>query len=225
MELKRITKVYPGAGEPAHVLNNVDLRVSAGESLAIIGPSGCGKSTLLNIMGTLDGPTSGTVNFDGRNMLTLNDRERADFRNRSLGFVFQFHHLLPQCTALENVLVPTLVNRQTEHARARGTHLLDRVGLASRMHARPGELSGGECQRVAVARALINSPRLLLADEPTGSLSREGALDLTTLLLELNREEHITLVAVTHSLEVAEMMGSVLELKNGALIVRRGNAV
>lgn len=225
LELRRVFKTYPGAGEPAPVLNGIDLRVASGESLAIIGPSGCGKSTLLNIMGTLDAPTSGTVNFDGRDVVTLTDRERAEFRNRAIGFVFQFHHLLPQCTALENVLVPTLVNRQAKDARERGMHLLERVGLASRKDARPGELSGGECQRVAVARALINTPRLLLADEPTGSLSREGALDLTKLLLELNQEERITLVAVTHSLEVAEMLGCIYKLNGGALTARRGNAV
>lgn len=225
MELTRIIKSYPGAGASTLVLNGIDLRVAAGESLAIVGPSGCGKSTLLNIMGTLDEPTSGTIAFDGRDLVTLSDRERAVFRNRSIGFVFQFHHLLPQCTALENVLVPTLVNRPTEDARERAKRLLERVGLTSRMHARPGALSGGECQRVAVARAIINSPRILLADEPTGSLSRDGALDLMRLLLELNQEEHITLVAVTHSPEVAEMMGCIYELRNGALIERHGNAV
>ena len=217
LDLRQVSKTYSGPGGDTPVLNGIDLRVAPGESLAIIGPSGCGKSTLLNIMGTLDEPTSGKVTFDGRDVLTLRDCERALFRNQSIGFVFQFHHLLPQCTALENVLVPTLVNRQAEDARERGVRLLERVGLADRMASRPGALSGGERQRVAVARALINKPRLLLADEPTGSLSQEGAADLAKLLLELNQEENMALVAVTHSVEVAHMMGRILELKSGVL--------
>ena len=217
LNLEQVTKEYPAAPAPTRVLTGIDLRVEPGESLAVVGPSGCGKSTLLNIMGTLDTPTSGTVAFDGRDLSTLDNTERARFRNQSIEFVFQLHHLLPQCTALENVLTPALVNRGSKDAQEYAMHLLERVGLAGRAENPPGELSGGERQRVAVARAIVNRPRLLLADEPTGSLSREGAENLTRLILDLNREESMTLVVVTHSMEVARMMGRVLELRNGAL--------
>ena len=212
-----VTKAYEGASDSAAVLNGLDLRVETGETLAIVGPSGCGKSTLLNLIGALDRPTSGDIVFRGRNLLELSDTELAEFRNRSIGFVFQLHHLLPQCSVLENVLVPTLVNKAAENPRERASSLLERVGLGDRMTYRPGRLSGGERQRVAVVRALINRPRLLLADEPTGSLSREGAEDLTRLMLELNREEDMTLIVVTHSEAVAGMMDRVLELDDGRL--------
>lgn len=217
LNLTDITKVYPGTPDPVRVLAGVSLDVASGESLAIVGPSGCGKSTLLNIIGTLDTPTSGSLTFDGRDILTFDDAERAQFRNQSVGFVFQLHHLLPQCTALENVLVPALVRSGSDDAHPRAMQLLKRVGLANRLRNRPGELSGGERQRVAVARALINRPRLLLADEPTGSLSRQGADDLARLLLELNEEEGLALVVVTHSPSVARMMGRVLVLRGGVL--------
>ncbi len=222
LSLEQVTKEYDAAPAPNRVLSGVDLRVAPGESLAVVGPSGCGKSTLLNIIGTLDTPTSGALTFDGRDLLTLNDRERARFRNESIGFVFQLHHLLPQCTALENVLTPTLVNGRAAQAREHAVQLLERVGLGKRMTSPPSELSGGERQRVAVARALINRPRLLLADEPTGSLSREGAGELTRLLLELNREEGMALITVTHSMEVARMMSRVLELRGGTLQPQTG---
>lgn len=222
--IERVTKDYPGVPEPTKVLAGIDLQVAPQESLAIVGPSGCGKSTLLNVIGTLDTPTSGKLFFDSRDLLTLSDTERAQFRNRSIGFVFQLHHLLPQCTALENVLAPTLVNPDAQDARDRACGLLERVGLAGRIDYRPGELSGGERQRVAVARALINQPPLLLADEPTGSLSREGSEDLARLLLELNREEGMTLLVVTHSLDVARMMDRVLELRGGVLSPYPGEA-
>jgi lipoprotein-releasing system ATP-binding protein len=218
VELDNVTKEYESYPEPTKVLSGIDLRVGTGETVAVVGPSGCGKSTLLNLVGTLDRPTSGTVQFDGRDLSELTEAETALFRNRHIGFVFQLHHLLPQCTVLENVLVPTLVNKETSGARDRAVHLLDRVGLGDRMTRRPGLLSGGERQRVAVVRALINKPRLLLADEPTGSLSRDGAEDLTRLMLELNREEGLTLIVVTHSNEVAKMMGRVLELREGTLV-------
>ena len=147
LNIEQVTKEYPGAPEPTRVLTGIDLRVEPGESVAVVGPSGCGKSTLLNVIGTLDTATSGTVTFDGRDLSTLNDTERARFRNQSIGFVFQLHHLLPQCTALENVLTPTLVNRDAKAARAYAVHLLERVGLAERAEYPPGELSGGERQR------------------------------------------------------------------------------
>ena len=191
--------------------------------MAIVGPSGCGKSTLLNLIGTLDSPTSGGITFRDQDLQKLSGAELARFRNRSIGFVFQLHHLLPQCSALENVLVPTLVNKEADRPRERAIRLLDRVGLGERLSYRPGQLSGGERQRVAVVRALINQPSLLLADEPTGSLSREGAEDLARLMLELNREEDMTLIVVTHSEAVARMMDRVLELSDGQLRPEAGN--
>lgn len=217
LTLEGVTKSYEGVEGPSTVLEGIDLRLAAGETVAIVGPSGCGKSTLLNLIGALDRPTSGRITFDGESLGALTDKELAEFRNTMIGFVFQLHHLLPQCSALENVLVPTLVRKSTENPRARALHLLERVGLKDRIHYRPGQLSGGERQRVAVVRALINGPRLLLADEPTGSLSREGAQDLAELMLELNREEGLTLLVVTHAMGVAQKMGRVLELKDGKL--------
>lgn len=218
LELKGVSKTYEGAGDGVPVLTGIDIRVERGETLAIVGPSGCGKSTLLNLIGALDRPTSGDVIFEGRNLGDLNDTALAEFRNQSVGFVFQLHHLLPQCSAIENVLVPTLVNKSAENPRERAQHLLERVGLKDRMTYRPGQLSGGERQRVAVVRALINKPSLLLADEPTGSLSRKGTEELSQLLLELNREEGMTLIVVTHSVAVAQTMGRCLELEDGKLV-------
>lgn len=199
------------------VLRGVDLDVRGGESVAVVGPSGCGKSTLLNIIGTLDRPDTGSVEFGGTDLLTMDEKATAEFRNARIGFVFQLHHLLPQCSVLENVLVPSLVNRNADNAKARALELLERVGLSHRLSHRPGMLSGGERQRVAVVRALINRPQLLLADEPTGSLDREGADELVRLLLELNREKHLTLIMVTHSMRLAEKMDRVLTLEAGTL--------
>ena len=222
LELLDIAKRYDVPDEPDgyHVLKDVSLRVEAGESVAITGPSGSGKSTLLNIIGALDRPTSGRVLLEGRDLSQLSDKELTAIRNREIGFVFQLHHLLPQYTALENVLVPTLAKTgraSEDDAEARARHLLERVGLGHRLLYRPGKLSGGERQRVAVVRALINAPKLLLADEPTGSLDHSSAEDLTQLLGELNREEGVTLILVTHSLELAEHAGRVLELSDGVL--------
>ena len=218
LELRGVSKEFGGASQPTVVLRGVDLSVAADDTLAIVGPSGCGKSTLLNLAGALDRPTSGEISFNGKDLLALDDQELAEFRNRSIGFVFQSHHLLPQCTALENVLIPSLVNKDTENSRARAEQLLERVGLAERINSRPGQLSGGERQRVAVVRALINKPSLLLADEPTGSLSQSGAQSLSELLLEVNREEGAALIVVTHSDSVARTMGRVLELVEGKLV-------
>ena len=221
--LAAVTKRYedPGGGDAVpDVLKGVDLRLNAGESLAIVGPSGSGKSTLLNIIGTLDEPTSGTVELDGRELSALSESERADLRSREVGFVFQSHHLLPQCTVLENVLVPTLALRDSserEGAGRRAENLLERVGLSDRLSHRPGQLSGGERQRVAVVRAVINEPKLLLADEPTGNLDLAAAENLATLLVELNKETGVTLILVTHALDLAEQMGQVQELRDGAL--------
>jgi len=223
LELKAVGKTYGAIDSPAavRVLDGIDLRVEAGDALAVVGPSGCGKSTLLNIMGGLDRPSSGAVIFDGRELATLTDVDLAQFRNRAIGFVFQQHHLLPQCTVLENVLIPTLAERQSRAAQRAATEraeaLLARVGLADRRHHRPGRLSGGESQRVAVVRALINEPRLLLADEPTGSLDQASAHALGDLLTELRADAGLTLVMVTHSRALAARMGSVHTLENGRL--------
>ena len=190
-------------------------------SVAIIGPSGSGKSTLLNIIGTLDHPTAGRVWLAGQDLSLLDDAQLGTLRNRQIGFIFQAHHLLPQCTVLENVLVPTLADpgsRVGEGALERAENLLKRVGLGQRLHHRPGQLSGGECQRVAVVRALINQPKLLLADEPTGALDRASAQALGQLLVELNREENVTLMVVTHAIEFARQMRRVLELRDGQLV-------
>ena len=229
LELDHVTKQFDsheGAGTLA-VLKDVSLRVEAGERLAVVGVSGSGKSTLLNLIGALDRPTSGRVLLGGRDLASLPERDLAAVRNRRIGFVFQLHHLLPQCTALENVLVPTLAGgggpgAADAEARARG--LLERVGLGSHLAHRPGQLSGGECQRVAVARALINRPALLLADEPTGSLDRASAQSLAQLLVDLNREEGVALIVVTHAEALAARMGRVLELRDGTLRERGGAA-
>ena len=203
------------------MLSGISLSIGRGESVGIIGPSGSGKSTLLNIMGTLDQPTSGQVLLDGRDISHLDEDELARIRNEQIGFVFQAHHLLPQCTVLENVLVPVPAQANTQTRREavpRGRALLERVGLGQRLDHRPGELSGGERQRVAVVRALINQPKLLLADEPTGALDRHSAQELGQLLIDLNREQGVTLVVVTHALDLANRMQRVLELKDGKLL-------
>ncbi len=222
LKLSNVVQRYDAdaGANPVPVLKGVCLDVARGESLAIIGPSGSGKSTLLNIIGTLDRPASGEVTLAGQDLNRLDDRELAAVRNQQVGFVFQAHYLLPQCTVWENVLVPTLAGANGESrqsAPARAERLLKRVGLGERMSHRPGQLSGGERQRVAVVRALINQPQLLLADEPTGALDRASAQQLAQLLLELNREEGVTLIVVTHALDLAHKMGRVLELKDGVL--------
>lgn len=215
----------PADGPGVAVLAGVSLELGRGESAAIIGPSGSGKSTLLNIIGTLDQPSTGEVRLHGEDLTRLSPARLAVIRNRELGFVFQAHHLLPQCNVLENVLVPTLacdneVLRDGAPDRAR--RLLERVGLGGRLRHRPGQLSGGERQRVAVVRALINQPPLLLADEPTGALDRAAAEKLGQLLVELNREETVALIVVTHSLELARRMSRLWELRDGHLVERGG---
>ena len=222
VKLKGVGKSYATAGgQQLSILSGVDLELGAGESLAIIGPSGSGKTTLLNIIGTLDRPSHGEVWLNGRDITTLDDLALAGVRNREIGFIFQAHHLLPQCSVLENVLVPTLASEDQalrKSAPERARSLLDRVGLAPRLDHRPGQLSGGERQRVAVVRALINRPKLLLADEPTGALDHASAQNLAQLLTELNREEQVTLVVVTHSLELARMLKSRKRLESGRLL-------
>ncbi|MHC4324698.1 MAG: ABC transporter ATP-binding protein [Planctomycetota bacterium] len=222
LELIHVAKKYesPGDKQALSVLKDITLKVEPGRSLVIVGPSGSGKSTLLNIMGALDHPTGGQVLFDDRDIASLGEVELAGIRNKQIGFVFQLHHLLPQCTVLENVLVPTLADKKRpsmKEIRDRAEHLLQRVGLKEFMPYRPGELSGGQRQRVAVVRALINRPKLLLADEPTGSLDKDSSENIADLLVELNRSEKVALVVVTHSLSLANRMGRVMELSDGLL--------
>jgi len=222
LELINVAKSYesPGDARGLCVLKDITLKVEKGESVAIVGPSGSGKSTLLNIIGALDRPSQGRVLFDGKDLAKLADTELARIRNREIGFVFQLHHLLPQCTVLENVLVPTLADKNRlspKEGEERAINLLQRVGLKDHLLHRPGELSGGQRQRVAVVRALINRPRLLLADEPTGSLDERASQNIAELLVELNRSEQVTLILATHSMKLAENMGRVLELNNGVL--------
>ncbi|MCA1809087.1 MAG: ABC transporter ATP-binding protein [Kiritimatiellia bacterium] len=220
LKLENVTKHYTGAGT-LNVLNGINLDLAAGGSLAVVGPSGCGKSTLLNLIGALDQPSSGRITLAGHDLRQMPEPALAELRNRRIGFVFQQHFLLPQCSVLENILVPTLAFNSTATARRqsldRAEFLLQRMGLMERRDHRPGRLSGGESQRTAVARALINRPDLLLADEPTGSLDRQSAETLGGLLCDLNREEGITLVVVTHALELARRMHAVYRLADGKL--------
>jgi lipoprotein-releasing system ATP-binding protein len=218
LQVSQLCKDFPTRSGPLPVLRGIDLELPRGESLAVMGPSGSGKSTLLHILGTLDHPSSGTVKLEGKDPFVLRERELADFRNRHIGFVFQDHYLLPQCTVLENVLVPTLVARHDRaDAEKWARQLLDRVGLSARLDHRPAELSGGERQRVAVARALIQHPVLLLADEPTGNLDRHAAQAVGQLLLDLHRQEQTMLIIVTHSAELARMLPRSVEMVDGTL--------
>ncbi len=219
LDIRGVTKTYPGpaGGAPVTVLHDLNLQVAAGEAIAIVGPSGSGKSTLLNLAGALDRPTSGVVLLEGRDLSGLADDDLARVRNRSIGFVFQQHHLLPQLTVLENVLLPVLADRSATLPLDRARSLLDRVGLGARVDHRPAQLSGGECQRVAVVRALINAPRLVLADEPTGALDAHTAAALGDLLVDLNRAEGVALVTVTHAPALAARMGRRLRLDGGSL--------
>ena len=221
LELRNVCKTYRSeGGGPLEVLRNVNHTMVRGESMAVLGPSGCGKSTLLNLIGTLDQPSSGEVLLQGVALQSLDERGIARMRNRHLGFVFQLHHLLPQCTVLENVLLPTFADpraRPGPELTQRAERLLERVGLADRRYHRPGQLSGGERQRTALVRALINKPPLLLADEPTGSLDRASAESLGDLLVGLNRDDGVTLVVVTHSPELARRMSRIYHIRDGAL--------
>ena len=217
LKLENISKSY---AKDRTILDQLDLEINAGERIAIVGPSGSGKTTLLNLIGTLDRPDTGKMIFDGQDLSAMNDQQLAQFRNRKIGFVFQLHHLLPQLSLWENVLLPTLTDPalQGKETEDRAKRLIERVGLSGVVGQKPSELSGGECQRTAVVRALINRPALLLADEPTGALDQKSSGNLTDLLIELNKEEGVALVVVTHSLDVAKKMDRIYRLENGRLI-------
>ena len=216
-----LSREYATRAEPLRVLRGVSLSLSAGRSVAIMGPSGSGKSTLLHILGTLDRPSGGSLRINSSDPFALTDSELAAFRNKTIGFVFQDHHLLPQCSALENVLIPTLAApRAAGDSNApvkRAAELLERVGLAERLDHRPAELSGGERQRVAIARALINQPELLLADEPTGNLDQDSADEIADLFVDLYRRDNLMLVVVTHNTKLAQRFDRTLLLNRGVL--------
>ena len=221
LSLSHLSKSYtdPGSGQSVPVLKNITLEIAEGESVAIVGPSGCGKSTLLNILGTLDTPDGGTITFDGESLAQSTPEQLAELRSRKIGFIFQLHHLMPQCSVLENVLLPVLaLKNPPADARQRAEALLARVGLQDRMNWKPAQLSGGERQRVAFVRALINQPKLSLADEPTGALDEKNADALTTLLLDLQKTTGTTLVMVTHHPAQAARMSRVLKIHEGSLV-------
>ncbi len=218
LEVRGLTKNYAGPGGTVRVLSGIDLEVRPGQSLAIVGPSGSGKSTLLYILGALETPSSGTVVLNGQNPSELGEADLAAFRNSQVGFVFQDHHLLPQCSVLENVLVPTLVASIDHHeATHRARALVERVGLGRRIDHRPYQLSGGEKQRVAIARALVRNPPLVLCDEQTGNLDSESAEGVIALLLDLHATRNGMLLVVTHNPDLAKRMNAVLTLRSGHL--------
>jgi len=218
LSVTNVSKQYPTRGEPLEVLRNVSLELAAGQNLAIIGPSGCGKSTLLHLLGTLDTPTSGKIELNGQDPFQLDEPELADFRNHNIGFIFQEHHLLPQLSVLENVLIPALASGEPSADIVQRAHdLIQRVGLEDRIGHRPAELSGGERERAAVARSLLHQPTLLLADEPTGNLDRTNAQQVAQLLLEIQQQEQTILIVVTHSNELASQLQEQRTLDDGQL--------
>jgi lipoprotein-releasing system ATP-binding protein len=218
LEVHDLCKTYEIGNNRVEVLTGITLKLEAATTTALVGASGAGKSTLLHLLGALDRPTSGTVRFCGDDLFRKNDRELATFRNRSIGFVFQFHHLLSEFTALENVMMPALIARvPKDDARSMAEELLTDVGLVQRMSHRPGELSGGEQQRVAIARALVMSPALLLADEPTGNLDMKTSDGVHAVLADLQKKKGLTLVVVTHNERLAAAMGRTVRLVDGRL--------
>ena len=218
IEVRGLTKSFATAGVRVDVLRGLDLAIAQGERVAVVGASGAGKSTLMHILGGLDAPTSGTVHFAGADIFSLRGRPLDAFRNSTIGFVFQFHQLLPEFTALENVMMPALIARQSRHDAATGAgELLAEVGLGPRLHHKPGELSGGEQQRVAIARALIRAPRLLLADEPTGNLDSGTSDDIFALLDRLHQSRGLTMVIVTHSERLAARLDRTIRMRDGQI--------
>ncbi|KPK81691.1 MAG: hypothetical protein AMS27_15285 [Bacteroides sp. SM23_62_1] len=219
LKLENISKGYGDARSANYqpVLNNISLEIEEGDAIAIMGPSGSGKTTLLNLAGSLDIPDEGKIIYKGTDITNLSKDEVARFRSKEIGFIFQMHHLLPQCTLIENVLLPTLPVKDNRDARKRAENLIERVGLWEHQHKKPQLLSGGECQRAAVVRAMINNPGLLLADEPTGALDHENAVHLIELLMEINRTDKVSILMVTHSEELALKMNKVFRLKDGEL--------
>jgi len=216
LEAKGVFRSFQTGSVILDVLKGVDLEIYQGEIVALIGPSGSGKSTLLHILGALDRPDKGSINLDSVEVFSLNDKELAYLRNRTVGFVFQFHHLLPEFSALENVMLPKLIAGEgIKSIENKAMELLDEVGLKNRRDHKPGELSGGEQQRIAVARALINDPRIVIADEPSGNLDRNTAESLHNLILELNRSRNQTFVLATHNLELAQRANRIFRLKDG----------
>ncbi len=212
-------KTFPMGGRELVVLNDINLHIARGELIAIIGASGAGKSTLLQILGTLDRPTKGTVSFEGQNLFQLTEQQQAEFRNRRVGFVFQFHHLLPEFTALENACLPAMIQkREMTDVIGEATKLLGEVGLGDRLHHKPGELSGGEQQRVSVARALMQQPDLVLADEPTGNLDSHTGDALFTLLRQLNRSRGTTFVIVTHNDKLSAQADRIISMQDDMII-------
>jgi lipoprotein-releasing system ATP-binding protein len=223
IQVRNLVKTFITNGNRVEVLKGLDLDIFSGETLAVVGASGVGKSTLLHILGTLERPTTGQMLWDEEEVFTLDDRRLADFRNRKIGFVFQFHYLLPEFNALENVMMPALIARRPQNeARERAEHILIQVGLQDRLGHRVSTLSGGEQQRVAVARALVMEPEVLLADEPTGNLDPRSGIRVQEMLLTLNREKGLTSVIVTHNLEMAAVLDRQITLADGkAEILRR----
>ncbi len=220
IDIVGLSKEYRHGGSLVSVLQDVEMHLEPGEMVAVLGASGVGKSTLLQILGTLDLPTRGSIVFDGEELTTMGPERLAHFRNRKIGFVFQFHYLLPDFTALENVMMPAIIQRQPRaHARKRAVDILDRVGLSHRLTHRPSQLSGGEQQRVALARAMVLEPALLLADEPTGNLDRHTGHEIQELFVELNREHGSTLVVVTHSPDLARHMPRRLQMIDGGRMI------
>ncbi len=218
LQASSVSKTYRQGSFEVPVLHNVHLEVRRSEQIAIVGASGTGKSTLLHLLGGLDLPTSGTVSLDGQNLAEVNEVERSRLRNQKIGFVYQFHHLLPEFTALENVMMPLLVRRlSTKESKEKAVHLLDQVGLAHRLNHKPAELSGGERQRAAIARALIIEPLCLLADEPTGNIDRQNAKNIQQLMTSLDRDYQVSLIVATHDLQLASSIDRVLQIEDGKL--------
>ena len=218
LHVANLSKDYPTVRGRLAVLSDVSFTLAPGDAAAVMGPSGSGKSSLLYVLGALEPPTSGTVTLEGRNPFQLSAADLAAFRNTAIGFVFQDHCLLPQCTVLENVLIPTLVARSDDDDVTRARQLVEQIGLGDRIDHRPGQLSGGERQRVAIARALIRSPRLLLCDEPTGNLDHAAAENVASLLLDLHRRQHAILIVVTHSAQLASRFPIRFELADRHLV-------